>query len=144
MGQETLGLSLAEEVQIGRDVNRHVVRQHKVANSPAATKRLRDLAKPLLSDVKREGINYTFTVLASSEINAFSHLGGYVYINQGILSFAKSDAELQFVIAHEIAHVELGHCRRGMTYTVRAGELAGGKESCQCQCSDRCPHCALP
>ncbi|MFM9961006.1 MAG: M48 family metalloprotease [Planctomycetaceae bacterium] len=126
-GQETLGLSLAEEIRIGRDVNRQIIRQHKVANSPIATKRLRDLAKPLLEHVKREGINDTFTVLASPEINAFSHLGGYVYVNQGLLNFAKSDAEIQFVIAHEIAHVELGHCRRGLTYTVRAGELAGGQ-----------------
>ena len=127
VAQETLGLSLAEEIRIGKDVNRQVVRQHKVANSPTATKRLHDLAKPLLAQVKREGINYTFTVVASPEINAFSHLGGYVYVNQGLLNFAKSDAEVQFVIAHEIAHVELGHCRRGLTYTVRAGELAGGQ-----------------
>lgn len=127
VGQETLGLSLAEEIRIGKDVNRQVVRQHKVANSPTATKRLRELAKPLLAQVKSEGINYTFTVLASPEINAFSHLGGYVYVNQGLLNFAKSDAEVQFVIAHEIAHVDLGHCRRGLAYTVRAGELAGGQ-----------------
>jgi Zn-dependent protease with chaperone function len=127
VGQETLGLSLAEEIRIGKDVNRQIIRQHKVANSPTATKRLRELAKPLLAQVKREEINYTFTVLASPEINAFSHLGGYVYVNQGLLNFAKSDAEVQFVIAHEIAHVELGHCRRGLTYTVRAGELAGGQ-----------------
>ena len=127
VGQETLGLSLAEEIRIGKDVNRQIIRQHKVANSPAATKRLRELAKPLLAQVKREGINYTFTALASSEINAFSHLGGYVYVNQGLLNFAKSDAEVQFVIAHEIAHVDLGHCRRGLAYTVRAGELAGGQ-----------------
>jgi len=122
-----LGLSLAEEVRIGKDVNRQIVRQHKVATSSAATKRLRELAKPLLAHVEREGINYTFTVLASPEINAFSHLGGYVYVNQGLLNFAKNDAEVQFVIAHEIAHVELGHCRRGLTYTVRAGELTGGR-----------------
>ena len=27
---------------------------------------------------------------------------------------------------HEIGHVELGHCRRSMTYAKRAGDLAGG------------------
>ena len=126
VGQEMIGLSLAEEVQLGKEVNRQVCRQHKVASSSAATKRLRDLAQPLLKQVEREGITYTFTVLASPEINAFSHVGGYVYINQGILKFTSSDAELQFVLAHEIAHVDLGHCRRGLTYTVRAGDLAGG------------------
>ena len=127
VGQEVLGLSLAEEIRIGKDVNRQVVRQHKVANSPAAAKRVRELAKPLLTHLQREGINYTVTVLASTELNAFSHLGGFVYVNQGLLDFAKSDAEVQFVIAHEIAHVELGHCRRGLAYIVRAGELAGGQ-----------------
>jgi predicted Zn-dependent protease len=127
VGQDALGLSLDEEIQLGKDVHRHVIREHKVRNATAATKRLRELAKPLLPRVERAGISYTFTVLASPEINAFSHVGGYVYVNQGLLDFAKSAAELQFVIAHEIAHVDLGHCRRGLTYTVRAGELTGGR-----------------
>ena len=43
IGQETLGLSFAEEIRIGKDVNRQIIRQHKVANSPPATKRLREL-----------------------------------------------------------------------------------------------------
>ena len=125
VGERTLGLSVAEEIDIGKNVHRNVVRQHKVSSSSAATKRLRDLAKPLLAHVERQGINYSFTVLASSEINAFSHVGGYLYVNQGLLNFAMSDAELQFILAHEIAHVDLGHCRRGLAYAVRAGEWVG-------------------
>jgi Zn-dependent protease with chaperone function len=124
-GQEVLSLSLDEEVQLGKELNREVRRKHEVSSSSTATKRVRDLATPLLKHVEREGFSYTFTVLASPEINAFSHVGGYVYVNQGILKFTNDDAELQFVLAHEIAHIDLGHCRRGLAYAARAGDLAG-------------------
>ena len=129
VGQEIIGLSLAEEIQLGKEVHRLVCRQHKVANSSAVSRRLRELAEPLLKQVERKEIDYTFTVLASPEINAFAHAGGFVYLNQGILKFVDNDAELQFVLAQEIAHVDLGQCRRGLTYGARAGELTGGNAS---------------
>jgi predicted Zn-dependent protease len=47
--------------------------------------------------------------LNSDGKNAFSHIGGHIYVNHGIESLAQTDQELQFVIAHELAHLELGH-----------------------------------
>ncbi len=133
VGQEVVGLSIAEEIQLGKEVHLLVCRKHKVMNSSGMSKRLRELAEPMLKQRERKEVEYTFTVLASPEINAFAHAGGYVYLNQGILKFADNDAELQFVLAHEIAHVDLGQCRRGLTYSARAGELAGGNASALAQ-----------
>ena len=53
-------------------------------------------------------------------------MGGYVYFNRGLIQKNLSDTELQFVIGHEIAHVDLKHCVEKLTYAVRASEVAGG------------------
>lgn len=43
-------------------------------------------------------------VLKSSSVNAFCSPEGYVFINIGLISKLKSEAELAFVICHEISH----------------------------------------
>ena len=43
---------------------------------------------------QRPELQYTFTVLDSEEINAFTTGGGYVYITRGIMNYLNSEAEL--------------------------------------------------
>ena len=43
------------------------------------------------------------------KINAFAAPGGFVFITTGMLNFIENEDELAFVIAHEIAHIELDH-----------------------------------
>ncbi len=52
---------------------------------------------------------FTFTVLNTSEVNAFALPGGYVYVTRGLLALANSEAELAGVLAHEIGHVVARH-----------------------------------
>ncbi len=58
---------------------------------------------------QRPDLQYTFTVLDSEEINAFTTGGGYVYITRGIMNFLNSEAELAAVLGHEIGHVNARH-----------------------------------
>jgi len=57
----------------------------------------------------RPELQYTFTVLDSEDINAFTTGGGYVYITRGIMSFLNSEAELLAVLGHEIGHITARH-----------------------------------
>lgn len=57
----------------------------------------------------RPDLQYTFTVLDSQDINAFTTGGGYVYITRGIMSFLNSEAELLAVLGHEIGHITARH-----------------------------------
>ena len=68
-------------------------------------------ARPLLDTVTRKDIHYTFTVLDSDRVNAFSLPGGFVYVCRGLFDLIGSDEDyaLQFVLGHEIAHVDLKH-----------------------------------
>lgn len=58
---------------------------------------------------QRPNLQYTFTVLDSEEINAFTTGGGYVYITRGIMNYLNSEAELVAVLGHEIGHVNARH-----------------------------------
>jgi Zn-dependent protease with chaperone function len=105
-GQELLGLSLKEEQQVGRE-------------------RMERLASPILKLRTRPELPYQFLILDGKDVNMFAHIGGYVYARQGLLEFVQNDAELQFILAHEIAHVDRKHAARRMTYAARAASVGG-------------------
>lgn len=125
VGQEILALSDEEQKRVGETLNKLIRKNHKVSTAPGPAARVMDLAGPLLQRCKRNGVEYTFTVLDSPQVNAFAHVGGYIYVNTGLLEFIAGDGELEFVLGHEIGHVELKHCSRKLTYFARASKLGG-------------------
>ncbi len=58
---------------------------------------------------------FTFTVLDSPIVNAFTVGGGYVYVTRGILASVNSEAELAALLGHEIGHVTARHTARRET-----------------------------
>ena len=46
---------------------------------------------------------------APDKINAFAAPGGFVFVTTGLLNFVENEDELAFVLAHEIAHIEMDH-----------------------------------
>jgi Zn-dependent protease with chaperone function len=125
VGQEVLGLSLEEELKLGPEVHQLVAQQQKTLSPPTVVQRLQRLARPILELRSRKNMTYRLLVVDSPDVNAFAHVGGYVYVTQGMLKFAANDAELQFVLAHEIAHVDLKHVTKRMTYAARASAAGG-------------------
>ena len=63
----------------------------------------------LWAQVARKDIPYNIKILDVSDVNAFSTLGGYVYVNAGTLDFVQSDDELAGVLGHETGHIERRH-----------------------------------
>ncbi len=53
--------------------------------------------------------SYKFVLLNAAEPFAFSAGGGIVLVSKGLVLSLKSEAELAFVLAHELAHQTLGH-----------------------------------
>jgi len=53
----------------------------------------------------RPSLQWTFGVVDSPTVNAFSAPGGYVFVTRGLLLKVKNEAELAGILAHEISHV---------------------------------------
>lgn len=52
---------------------------------------------------------FTFTVLDSPVVNAFSLPGGRVFVTRGLLALVNNEAELAGVLGHEIGHITAHH-----------------------------------
>jgi beta-barrel assembly-enhancing protease len=57
----------------------------------------------------RSGIPFSFTIIDDTVVNAFSLLGGPVFVYRGLLKKCNNGAEVAGVLAHEIGHVTMRH-----------------------------------
>lgn len=63
---------------------------------------------------------YTVTLLNSNAMNAFAIPGGYVYVTRQLLATMNDEAELAFVLGHEVAHVAARHSKKRNTQSTLA------------------------
>ena len=68
-----------------------------------------ELGERLVAVSPMAGEKFTFTVVDSADINAYAMADNYVYINRGMLTFMRNEAQLVAVLAHEVAHITLDH-----------------------------------
>jgi hypothetical protein len=85
--------------------------------SPASAETVRPLLFKLFGDDPRAYLGFApeITVLPLEIPNAYAVWPNRIYLTKGLLRLAQSDAARAFVIAHEIAHLQLGH--RGLSNT---------------------------
>jgi hypothetical protein len=107
-------LSVADEQKLGAQLHDVIVSLNPVASDGPWRQRLEQAAKPFLATLNRKEISYHFEVMESAEVNAFSHPGGYVYVNRGLFDLVGEDEDyaLQFAVGNEMAHVDLQHAIR--------------------------------
>jgi predicted Zn-dependent protease len=71
---------------------------------------LNKLGKQLAKRATRKNVEYHLHVIEEEEINAFSIPWGGIYVYRGLIRTLKNEAQLAAIIAHEMQHVDLGHC----------------------------------
>jgi predicted Zn-dependent protease len=103
------GISTGQEVQVGKEQDKQVTDQYTVVTDPLLNSWVNGITAKLWTQVARKDVPYNIKVLDVPDINAFSTLGGYVYVNEGTLDFVQSDDELAGVLAHETGHIERRH-----------------------------------
>ena len=122
-------LSDRKEVQIGQQINDQLVRREvRLYRNPGINQYINDIGQRLASRSKRTNIPYTFQVVDDKSVNAFATMGGFVYINTGLIRAAENESELASVIGHEIGHITGRHAVKQMrdaTLQQGAAELAG-------------------
>ncbi len=118
-------ISDRQEVQIGKQINQQLVsREIRVYRNPEINRYINEIGQRLEQQSKRSDIPYTFQVVDDKGINAFATMGGFVYINRGLIASADNEAQLASVMAHEIGHIEGRHAIQQMRQTAIARGLA--------------------
>ena len=108
---DLMHVTLADERQIGAALHQAIGTMHQPILNGDGADRLQIAAEPFLKARTRQDVEYTFTVLDCPEVNAFSHPGGFIYVCRGLFDKipADDDQTLEFLVGHEIAHVDQGH-----------------------------------
>jgi predicted Zn-dependent protease len=67
------------------------------------------LGQSMASRTNRANLDWHFSVVNSSEVNAFALPGGFIYVNRGAIEQADRLDELAGIMGHEIGHVVRRH-----------------------------------
>ena len=112
--------SIEEEALIGEATARSILKRYQyVPLDSAAATYVRKLGVMLARESARPDLIYRFAILTSDTPNAFSAPAGYVFVTTGLVRYVQNEAELAFVLAHEIGHIAGKH---GLQ-TLAEGEL---------------------
>ncbi len=118
-------ISDRQEVQIGKQINNELVgRQVRLYRNSEINRYVNDIGRRLAQESKRSNIPYTFQVVNDKSINAFATMGGFVYVNAGLIAAADNEAELASVMAHEIGHIAGRHSIQQMRQAAVAQGVA--------------------
>ena len=123
--QAVMVVSRAEEVKIGKQVEAQSIKDYGgLVSDPAMTARVARVGRKVAAMSPRKDVTYTYKVLNSNVINAFSAPGGPVMITKKLVGLLNTDAELAFVLAHETGHIAAQHGRKAINQAMISQGLA--------------------
>jgi predicted Zn-dependent protease len=118
-------ISDRQEVDLGKQMNQELQSgEIRLSRNPELVGYVERIGRRLAANSDRPNLPYTFQVVEDDAVNAFATLGGFVYVNTGLLKTADNEAELASVIAHEIGHIGGRHLVKQMQQKAIASGLA--------------------
>lgn len=96
---------LAEEVRFGKEIAARVLGRYKLVDNPQLQRYVNLVGASIAQYTSRPELEYHFAVIESSEINAYSTPGGYVFVTSAAIRLMRNEAELAGVLAHELGHI---------------------------------------
>ncbi|HET6274718.1 MAG TPA: M48 family metalloprotease [Candidatus Cybelea sp.] len=102
-------MSTQAEIAAGQAEDQQIVASSVIETDPLLNAYVQGVAGNLWNQVERKDIPYSVKIIKDAQINSFATMGGFVYINEGLIDFAQSDDELASVIGHETGHIERRH-----------------------------------
>jgi predicted Zn-dependent protease len=118
-------ISDRQEVELGKQMNQELQSgEVRLSQNPELIHYVEKIGQRLAANSDRPNLPYTFQVVEDDAVNAFATLGGFVYVNKGLLKTADNEAELASVLAHEIGHIGGRHLVKQMQQKALASGLA--------------------
>lgn len=99
-------------------------RAQVILRDPEIEYALDQLAAPIIQAAGLSASRVKILVIKDSSLNAFVADSTHIFLHSGLILKLKSRAELQSVIAHEVAHIANGHISRRMSNQQSAGTAA--------------------
>ena len=102
-------VSNEDEERIGREIAGNLLGAAPLVKDDTLQRYVNKVGRWVATQSDRPDLPWHFGVIDSTDINAFSAPGGYIFVTKGLYMKLNSEAELAGVLAHEIAHVMKKH-----------------------------------
>jgi predicted Zn-dependent protease len=102
-------VSQSDERAIGAEEAANVDSTLPILRDSATTEFVATLGRTIASRTSRADLDWHFAVVNSTDLNAFSLPGGFIYVNRGLIENSDRLDELAGVMGHEIGHVVRRH-----------------------------------
>ncbi len=119
--QDFVLMSESEEISLGHNYHQQLIKEMPVYADQNLAAYVEEVGQRVARASHRPNLNYRFTVIDSTQVNAFALPGGYIYITRGLLAYLNSEAELAAVLGHEVGHVTARHAVRQHSASTAAG-----------------------
>ena len=121
---QALSINEQQEIALGAQTNQQIVSQMKMSQNPEINAYINNIGQRLARSSARPNLKYTFQVVEDNAINAFATMGGFVYINTGLMKASDNEAQLASVIGHEIGHITGRHSIEQLKQTLIANGIS--------------------
>jgi predicted Zn-dependent protease len=108
-GTALASLSIDDEKKLGKEFYDKIEKAGALSKNEQANAFISRLGERILAHSDNAPFEFKFSIIRSAAINAFATPGGYIYVNQGLITQVENEAQLAGVLAHEIAHVNGRH-----------------------------------
>ena len=125
-GSNVVMSSEASEIESSRRAYDEITKYYGVYEDQAIQDYVNSVGQRVARASDMPDLQWHFTVLDDSSVNAFTTGGGYVYVHRGLLAYLNSEAELAAVLGHEETHVTARHSARAQTRNTMASLGAMG------------------
>src|SRR5580704_12434078 len=102
-------MSTQAEIALGQSEDQQIVAGSVIETDPLLNAYVQGVADNLWNQVARKDVPYSVKIIKDSQVNSFATMGGFVYVNEGLVDFVQSDDELASVLGHETGHIERRH-----------------------------------
>ncbi|KXJ98824.1 MAG: peptidase M48, Ste24p [Acidobacteria bacterium OLB17] len=98
-----------QEMDLGDIILEKVRSDYGIIDDPAVTYYLQKMAARLAAHLPNKGIAFRIFVSDQPDTNALTITGGVIVITRKMVSFARTEDELAFILAHEMGHATVRH-----------------------------------
>ena len=130
--------SYEDERKVGKEIYDSIKDAGFLVEDEELNAYINEIGNRLVKQGDQYPLDFTFSIIRSSGINAFATPGGYIYLFTGLIKLAEDESQIAGVLAHEIAHVKARHIARmiaqqrkqtiGTLAAMIAGAFLGGGE----------------